>query len=128
VSKIVENVRFFKIGIPKRAGAKIDQHLKSSIESTVVKWVTQVNKVLQQEATEASAAEKHPGPMAEINYWRARLQNLESIYEQLQDERVHKMALVLSGTESAYYTSFTTFFKNVVTGKNKTRCLLPNKI
>lgn len=100
-----------------RAGAKIDQHLKSAIESTVAKWVTQLNKVLQQESTEASATEKHPGPMAEINYWRAREKNLESVYEQLQDDRVHKMALVLSGTESAYYASFTNFFKNVVTGK-----------
>ena len=57
--------------------------------------------------------------MAEINYWRAREKNLESVYEQLQDDRVHKMALVLSGTESAYYASFTNFFKNVVTGKRK---------
>jgi hypothetical protein len=47
-----------------RNGAHVDQQLKSAIEGTVIKWVTQANRLLEQESGEAIGAEKHPGPTA----------------------------------------------------------------
>ncbi|XP_065334425.1 dynein beta chain, ciliary-like [Cloeon dipterum] len=111
----IDSIHQVEQDMRETGGAKIDQHLKSAIESTVAKWVAQVNKVLKQESTEASATDRHPGPSAEIAYWRSRQHNLQAVYEQLQDERVHKMALVLAGTESNYYHTFTNFFKNLIT-------------
>jgi dynein heavy chain, axonemal len=96
----------------------VEQQVRAGIESTVSKWVTQVNRVLQHESAAAAGSHKivNEGPLAEVAFWRARLANLDSVYQQLQDERVHKMALVLSASGSAYYATFTTFFKNVVAG------------
>jgi dynein heavy chain len=54
---------------------------------------------------------------AELQYWRARVTNLESVFVQLQEPRVHKMALILAGTDSAYYPSFAALFKNIVAGE-----------
>jgi len=52
-----------------------------------------------------------------LKFWEARLKNLENIYEQLRETRVKKMAIILEKTDSAYFPSFRTLFRNVVAGK-----------
>lgn len=54
----------------------------------------------------------------EIQFWTNRLKNLESIYDQMRDERVKKMASILEHTDSAYFPCFKSVFKNVVGGKS----------
>lgn len=61
---------------------------------------------------------------SETDFWRSRVANLECIYDQLRDPRVKKMASILELTDSAYYPSFRTVFRNVVAGLN-TYFLLP---
>lgn len=67
----------------------------------------------------------------QINFWNQRLKNLESIFDQLRDPRIKKMAIVLEITESSYTLTFKTFFRNLVAGiptycKSNANILLSN--
>lgn len=55
----------------------------------------------------------------EVHFWNSRLRNLEHIYEQLRDERVRKMAVILERTDSAYWPSFKSLFRNIVAGEGR---------
>jgi dynein heavy chain len=53
----------------------------------------------------------------EIDFWNSRLKNLESIYDQLREQRVKKMASILELTDSAYFPCFKTQFRDIVAGE-----------
>jgi hypothetical protein len=53
----------------------------------------------------------------EIDFWNTRLRNLVCVFDQLRDPRVKKMASILKLSDSAYFASFVTLFRNVVAGK-----------
>ena len=41
----------------------------------------------------------YPGPMTEIDFWEAKLMNLESIFEQMKCETTKHMASILQITD-----------------------------
>lgn len=55
---------------------------------------------------------------AEIAFWNNRLRNFTQIYEQMRGEKIRSMALILQCADSAYFPSFRTMCKNIVTGTN----------
>lgn len=95
-------------------GSDIDLKLKSSIEAAVVKWSSICSDVMKQSSRIAFAGGVHPTPMREVEFWSARLKNLECIYDQLRDPRVKKMIMFLENTESTYLPCFKTTFKGIV--------------
>ncbi|KAG8281332.1 hypothetical protein J6590_060968 [Homalodisca vitripennis] len=95
-------------------GEDVDLQLKSAIEGAVIKWVNQITDVLQETSSIVFKSSENPLPFAEIEFWRSRVSNLECIYDQLRDPRVKKMASILELTDSAYYPSFRSIFRNVV--------------
>lgn len=97
----------------------IDLYLKGSIEGVLIKWVTQIHGVMEENPSNAFLNGQNPLPSVELQFWNDRLNNLTQIYEQLRDKRVHSMALMLEHSHSAYFPSFRTMFKNVVTGNGK---------
>lgn len=94
----------------------MDLPLKSSIEGIVIRWASIVGDILKQSSTLAFAGGAHPTPKSEIDFWKARLKNLECIYDQLRDPRVKKMIVYLEQTDSSYLPCYKTMFKNVVAG------------
>ncbi|KAI4493969.1 hypothetical protein M0802_009345 [Mischocyttarus mexicanus] len=92
----------------------VDLYLKSAIEGVVIKWAYLVNDVVTQESGAAFENGQQPTPNVELDYWSVRLANLRYIYDQLQEDRVKKMATILEKTESAYYPCFKTLSENVV--------------
>ncbi|XP_033341681.2 dynein heavy chain at 93AB [Megalopta genalis] len=92
----------------------VDLYLKSAIEGVVIKWAYLVNDVVTQESGAAFENGQNPTPDIELEYWAAKLANLRYIYDQLQEDRVKKMASILELTDSAYYPCFRTLFDNVV--------------
>ena len=44
--------------------------------------------------------------MTEIQFWKAKCENLESLYDQMKENTTKKMASILNITDSAYYPSF----------------------
>lgn len=96
------------------AGEEIDLPLKSSVEGAVIRWASIVGDILKQASTLAFAGGAHPTPRSEVQFWKARLKNLECIYDQLRDPRVKKMIGYLEQTDSSYLPCFKVMFKNVV--------------
>ena len=42
---------------------------------------------------------EHPGPMTEIEFWEAKMMNLESIFEQMKCQTTKNMASILQITD-----------------------------
>lgn len=97
-------------------GTEIDLQLKTAIEGAVIQWASLCGDILQQSSIVAFAGGANPTPLAEVEFWNARLKNLECIFDQLRDPRVKKMALYLQLTESTYLTCFKNTFQSVVAG------------
>ncbi|XP_053593671.1 dynein beta chain, ciliary [Microplitis demolitor] len=92
----------------------IDLMLKSNIEEIVIRWLNQVNDVLDEVNMRLANSDNQLFPSAEVIFWQERLKNLESIYDQMCDPRVKKIAFLLELTKSSYLKSFETLFKNVI--------------
>lgn len=95
-------------------GERIDLDIKTAIEGVIIKWAAVCSDVLKQTSQIAFAEGQHPTPFREVEFWNARLKNLENIYDQLRDPRVKKMILYLECTKSTYLNGFKTMFKNIV--------------
>ena len=54
------------------------------------------------------------GPMTEIEFWKEKCNNLESLFDQMQSETTQLMASILNSTNSAYYPSFQNMMSKVV--------------
>nr|CAD7441493.1 unnamed protein product [Timema bartmani] len=81
---------------------------RSSSRHVVLVPVPDVLSLFQRSST------KHVVFVPEVQFWNARLGNLEYIYDQLRDEKVRKMAVILEKTDSAYFPCFKTLFRNIV--------------
>lgn len=125
----VEKVQEVEKTLIESNGEICDLYLKSAIEAVIIKWAAQINDVLANNSSE-NTFDPNPTPSAgkffnkyktnrnliflEIHFWNLRLKNLQFIYEQLRDCRVHSMAIILEKTDSAYYNCFRNLFKSVV--------------
>lgn len=76
-------------------GQNVDLYLKAAIEGIIIKWAAQINDILKENSRVAFAENTDPTPLFELDFWRNRLKNLESIYDQMRDPRVKKMASYL---------------------------------
>ncbi|XP_066581161.1 dynein beta chain, ciliary [Prorops nasuta] len=110
LEKVADMEKLISIEGPQAA----DLYLKSAIEGVVIKWAYLVNDVITQESNAAFNDGQNPTPYIELEYWSRRQLNLRYIYDQLQEDRVKKMASILEKTESAYYPCFHNLFENVV--------------
>ena len=52
--------------------------------------------------------------MTEIEFWRDKCRNLESLFEQMRTDTTQHMASILETTDSAYYPSFQNMMSKVV--------------
>ncbi|XP_025160705.1 dynein beta chain, ciliary-like [Harpegnathos saltator] len=110
----VERIFEEELKAQQSGGADVDVRLRSDIETILTKWYSQINDTLHEESTRIFLTDKHPQPSAEIEFWRQRLVNVESIYNQMRDPRVKKMASILELTNSPYSACFKTLLKDVV--------------
>ncbi len=75
------------------------------METVVIEWSHQLQDVLQKNSAQALLDGKHPGPLVECDFWRARMLDLESIMDQLTESKARKMTSLLERTQSSYYPS-----------------------
>ena len=66
----------------------------------------QIDEVLTKDSAEEIEKGNNPGPMTEIQFWKAKCDNLNSLYDQMSINTTKKMASILQHTDSAYYPSF----------------------
>ena len=95
---------------------KIDLKLIHAFESVIIDWLSQVRDVTSKDSAQPIIDGFHPRPDVEVEFWKAKARNLESIYEQLQDDKVRKMAEFLESSRSTYFQTFKDMFADVVAG------------
>ena len=83
-----------------------DKGVVHAIESVVIEWAHQIRDVLRRDSAQPLLEGNNPGPLIEIEFWRARMLDLESVIEQLQEVKARKMVALLEKTKSSYYTAF----------------------
>ncbi|KAL1259213.1 hypothetical protein QQF64_009790, partial [Cirrhinus molitorella] len=77
-----------------------------AIESMVISWTHMIHKVLRADSADLIVTGSNPGPKAELDFWRSRKTNIQSIHEQLQNRCVQKMMRILEIIDSSYFPSF----------------------
>jgi len=84
------------------------------METLVIKWSQQINDVLKQDSSKSLLTGNDPTPYVELAFWEERVQDLQCIYDQLNEDKVRKIAKILEQTESTYWPAFKSMFRNVV--------------
>lgn len=101
-------------------GEPFDRSLVHAIESVIIDWTHQIQTVLKRNSAQPLLEGLNPGPLVELDFWKARATNLECIFEQLHDVKVRRMAELLEKTQSSYFPAFKKIFKDVVAGMCRT--------
>ncbi|XP_056656497.1 dynein axonemal heavy chain 11-like [Monodelphis domestica] len=89
-----------------------------TIESVVINWSHQIQKVLQKDSGQLLLKGIHPDPETELDFWKTRRDNLLCIYDQLQAPVVQKMVQILKTKQSSYFPTFEDIFMRVKAGKD----------
>lgn len=76
------------------------------LEQSIVHWTKQIKTVLRQDPENALKTGKDPGPETEVEFWKNKSENLESICEQLNFERIKKVLKFLEQNKSTYTGPF----------------------
>ena len=69
--------------------------------------------MLKQDPENALKDGKHPGPDAELDFWKKQAENLESICDQLNTERIKKVLKFLEQNKSTFISPFSKLQKEV---------------
>lgn len=86
-------------------GRPFEKNLIHTVETVVIEWSHQIHSLLQKNSARFLLEGKQPGPLVEIDFWKDRVLDLESVIEQLYDEKAQKMTRLLERTKSSYYTA-----------------------
>ena len=60
-----------------------EKNLIHAVESVVIEWCHQVRDVLSKSSAQPLLEGRNPGPFVEIDFWKARCIDLESVVEQV---------------------------------------------
>jgi dynein heavy chain len=72
---------------------------------------------LKQDPESQLKAGMHPTPDVEIEFWRNKAGNLNSIFEQLQGQKIRRVLRALDQSKSTYCTTFARLCKEVFTAR-----------
>lgn len=97
-----------------RATIETDKSTLHTLETAVIDWTHQIQEVIKSDSAAPLEEGLNPGPMVEIDFWQAKSANLSSIYHQLGDEKIQKIARILESSQSTYYPAFKSIFDQVV--------------
>lgn len=95
----------------ERTSSKDKAHV---LESAIITWTKQIKTVLKQDPEAGLKNDKEdPNPLAEIDFWKNKALNLNSIYKQLQSDKIKKVMKFLSQNKSTYTGPFSKLQKEV---------------
>ena len=98
----------------ERKSSKDKAHI---LESAIVTWTRQIKNVLKQDPEGALKTGNDPDPMTELDFWKNKADNLNSIHNQLQSERIKKVLKFLEQNKSTYTSPFGKLQKEVQAAK-----------
>ena len=115
-------------GGPSNAG----KNRISLLEGAIITWTKQIRSVLKQDPEQQLKQVRifnlfltliylfkglHPTPDVEIEFWRNKANNLNSIFEQLQGPRIRRVLRALDQSKSTYCTTFARLCKEVFSAR-----------
>ncbi|CAG9464381.1 unnamed protein product [Pedinophyceae sp. YPF-701] len=106
-----------QIGDPMVAAK--DKQLVQRLEATVIHWTRQIKEVVNN--LDNSDLSDDAGPLAEIEFWRARSKDMSSIQQQLEQPLVARFVDVLEAAKSSYLGPFMELSKAIQTGGEAAR-------
>lgn len=83
------------------------------LEGAVITWTKQIKSVLKQDPENALKTGADPSPLAEIDFWKNKAENLNSIHKQLQSDKIKRVLKFLEQTKSTYTNQFAKLMKEV---------------
>ena len=83
------------------------------LETAIIHWTKQIKNVLKQDPEDALKKSNNPGPLTECEFWNKQAQNLNSICDQLNSERIKKVLKWLEQNKSTFITPFAKLQKDV---------------
>jgi len=84
------------------------------LEGAVITWTKQIKHVLRLDPETQLKAGENPTPEQEVSFWRNKAAHLNSIYNQLQSDRIKKVIKQLDTSKSTYCNPFAKLCKEVV--------------
>ncbi len=94
-----------------------DKNPISILEGAAITWTKQIKSVLKQDPENQNKWGVNPTPDSEIKYWNTRAANINSIYDQLQGDRIKTVLIALDQSKSTYCTTFARLCKEVFTAR-----------
>lgn len=113
-NQILEERRYDLVGVK----------LRNAVESIVNRWCIKINEVVQRNDVQKARPEvnpRHLTPDMEIAFWKMHHENLENIYEQLQQEKCRTATQVLERIHSVYSGPFRTALRGLVVALEEAR-------
>eukprot|EP01041_Mallomonas_annulata_P000386 gene386-700_t len=89
----------------------------SLLEGAIITWTKQIRSVLKQDPEFQLKQGLHPTPDVEIEFWKNKAGNLNSIFEQLQGPKIRRVLRALDQSKSTYCTTFARLCKEVFTAR-----------
>jgi dynein heavy chain len=87
------------------------------LEGAIIHWTKQIKSVLKQDPESALKNGNHPDPNTEIDFWKNKSDNLNSICDQLSSEKIKKVLKFLEQNKSTYTGPFSKLQKEVQTAR-----------
>ncbi|XP_078510049.1 dynein axonemal heavy chain 17 isoform X2 [Lissotriton helveticus] len=100
----------------ERPALYMDSALLHAIETVIIDWSHQIRDVLSKDSAQPLLDGLNPLPAAEIDFWNARLLNLEYINEQLLMPRAYKISEILENARSSYWPALQNIYKDLDAG------------
>jgi len=83
------------------------------LEGAIITWTRQIKNILKQDPESRLKLGFHPTPDVEIEFWKNKSSNLNSIFEQLQGNRIRRVLRALDQAKSTYCTTFARLCREV---------------
>lgn len=83
------------------------------LETAISHWTKQIKAELRKDPETALKKAVHPGPITELEFWKNKSENLNSICKQLASERIKKVLKFLEQNKSTQTSAFSKLQKEV---------------
>ena len=89
----------------------------SLLEGAIITWTKQIRSVLKQDPEFQLKQGLHPTPDVEIEFWKNKAGNLNSISEQLHGPKIKRVLRALETSKSTYTSTFVRLSKEVFSAR-----------
>jgi len=89
------------------------------LEGAVVTWTKQIKRVLKMDPEAPLKRGEHPSPDVELDFWRTKASALNTVFRQLNSERVRRVLQFLDEAHSTYCTPFAKLCREVFAAREE---------